>query len=286
MTTRRTEADWTPEVVRRFWNRFAVQAEHESCYFSHQVGPALVRILELAGALRGRILDFGCGPGYLLRAICEQPGVRGYGVDYSPVSVEQTCKRVGPLASFGGARVLDAFPAPFDGDFFDAITCIETLEHVPSPALQPLLAEIARLLKPSGTALFTTPCDEDFDRAQAYCPFCDSEFHRMQHFRAFSPTEVREALHAAGFEVVFCAGVNLERFQTAPPRALIDYSARDVARAVYAGTRGALGDLAGRLVQAPFPHNRAFTARLSPGSNLVAVARKRLGRPGAAPAGR
>lgn len=274
MTTRRTEADWTPEVVRRFWNWFAPRAEHEDVYFSRQVGAALVRILRLAGALRGKILDFGCGPGYLLHAICEQSDVLGYGVDYSPVSVERTCKRVGSLANFRGASVIDGFPVPFDAEFFDAITCIETIEHVPSRDLEPLLREIFRLLKPAGTALFTTPCDEDFDGAQSYCPFCDSEFHRMQHLRPFGPADLREALEAAGFEVVFCAGVNLWRFQAARRRALIDYSARDVARALYTNARGALGEFAERVVQEPFPHNFAFKARLTPGNNLVAVTRK------------
>jgi SAM-dependent methyltransferase len=49
----------------------------------------------------------------------------------------------------------DAARTPFASGAFDAVVCTELLEHVPDP--QPVLAEIARVLRPGGIVLITAP---------------------------------------------------------------------------------------------------------------------------------
>lgn len=271
---KRTAEDWTPEAIRRFWEWQAPRPETQKQYFSRQVGRALARVLRLAGGLRGEVLDFGCGPGYLLQRMCQGGATRAYGVDYSPGSVEETRKRLGSERSFGGAEAIDALPTQFPDGKFDAVTCIETVEHLRDGQLGALLAELLRLMKPGGTAMFTTPCSEDLERAQAYCPFCDSEFHNMQHMRVFSPADLHDTLTAAGFDVKFCEGIDLWRFQPPKGRKLVDYSLRDVvgglARSVGKGL-AATGDM---ISSRPFPENRAFRRCVKPGPHLVAVAVK------------
>ena len=48
-----------------------------------------------------------------------------------------------------------AFDLPFSDDEFDAVIFTEAIEHFVAPA--PAVAEIARVLKPGGIALVTTP---------------------------------------------------------------------------------------------------------------------------------
>lgn len=51
--------------------------------------------------------------------------------------------------------VSDILDIPVDTDSFDAVMCIEVLEHVPAPV--EALRELSRVLKPGGTLLVTAP---------------------------------------------------------------------------------------------------------------------------------
>lgn len=51
--------------------------------------------------------------------------------------------------------VCDIVDIPEETDSFDAVMCIEVLEHVPAPV--DALKELARLLKPGGTLIVTAP---------------------------------------------------------------------------------------------------------------------------------
>jgi 2-polyprenyl-3-methyl-5-hydroxy-6-metoxy-1,4-benzoquinol methylase len=55
------------------------------------------------------------------------------------------------------ARVdlLEDLPLPLESASFDVVLCYETIEHVPDPAV--FLQEIARVLRPGGTLVLSTP---------------------------------------------------------------------------------------------------------------------------------
>lgn len=274
MLQKRTADDWTPEAIRRFWDWYSPRPETQKRYFSRQVGRALTRVLQLSGGLKGRVLDFGCGPGYLLQRMCERSGVTCEGVDFSPRSIEETRKRLEGVKNFAGAQAIDKLPTPLAAARFDGLTCIETVEHLTDSQLNELLGEVLRVLKPGGIALFSTPFNEDLERSQNYCPFCESEFHNMQHLRSFEPAELHDTLTASGFDVLFCEGLDLWRFQKGKGRKLVDYSMRDVFGSIARGfvkTGAALGDA---LSSRAFPDKRAFRSRVRLGPHLIAMARK------------
>lgn len=72
----------------------------------------------------GRLLDIGCGPGWLLRAAAGR-GLEAWGIDLSARAL-QMARQVVPEArlSAGSAAHL-AFP----NNYFDYLTCIGVLEH-------------------------------------------------------------------------------------------------------------------------------------------------------------
>lgn len=121
----------------------------------HDINPLRLDWIDQAIGLAGkRILDVGCGGGLLSEGMAvrganvtgidlsEKPlGVArlhllesGQKVDYRKISVE---------------HLADEMPAAFD-----AVTCLEMLEHVPNPSS--VIAACARLVKPGGQVFLST----------------------------------------------------------------------------------------------------------------------------------
>jgi 2-polyprenyl-3-methyl-5-hydroxy-6-metoxy-1,4-benzoquinol methylase len=55
----------------------------------------------------------------------------------------------------GKTGVFESIPIPFENSSFDVILCYETIEHMPCP--EDFVAELARLIKPGGLLVLTTP---------------------------------------------------------------------------------------------------------------------------------
>ena len=86
--------------------------------------------------VKGTLLDIGCGENLLVK----QYGT-GIGVDVYP---------------WKGIDVLvDTTHLPFPSDFFDTITLIASLNHIPSQIRNKVLSEVKRVLKDDGKVLLT-----------------------------------------------------------------------------------------------------------------------------------
>jgi SAM-dependent methyltransferase len=104
----------------------------------------------------GDVLDLGCGAGdSVVQFRNVDPGVRWIGVDLER-SPEVTLRRRtdAEFVTFDGVHL------PFDDASFDAVYCKQVLEHVREPA--PLLAEVARVLRPGGAFAGSTSQLEPF----------------------------------------------------------------------------------------------------------------------------
>ena len=91
----------------------------------------------------GRLLDLGCGA-KPYRAMFPQCA------SYVGIERPGTLSRSRVVDVWGDALVL-----PFASRSFDTVLCNEVLEHVPEPSH--LFAEAARVLRPGGILLLTTP---------------------------------------------------------------------------------------------------------------------------------
>jgi 2-polyprenyl-6-hydroxyphenyl methylase/3-demethylubiquinone-9 3-methyltransferase len=106
------------------------------------------------GGRAARVLDIGCGGGFLARALASE-GHRVCGLDFSLGSLRAAR---GP-APFSVAHVPayvagDAYRLPFPDAAFDAVCALDFLEHVSAPARA--IAEAARVLRPGGLFFFHT----------------------------------------------------------------------------------------------------------------------------------
>lgn len=95
-----------------------------------------------------RILEVGCGRGHLTKRLLEL-GADAIGIDANPHAAEH--------AVTDGVRTMDAAALEFGADSFDKIVSVHAIEHI--PPIEEAFAEMARVLKPGGQALFIYPAE-------------------------------------------------------------------------------------------------------------------------------
>lgn len=87
----------------------------------------------------------------------------------------------------------DAQRLPFGSQSFDFVTCVEAIEHVERP--ERLVAEVRRVLKPGGVAVFTTPQRGHDGKLQD--PFHAREFDQRELDALLSERFREVEVHAA-----------------------------------------------------------------------------------------
>lgn len=91
----------------------------------------------------GKVLDLGCGVGHSYHLLAPRETV---GVDADADALEGQERQT---------VVADMRALPFADESFASVLAVQSIEHVPDPAR--VLAEVARVLEPGGTAVLVTP---------------------------------------------------------------------------------------------------------------------------------
>ena len=184
----------------------------------HALNPARLGYVAERVALRdASVLDVGCGGGLLSEALAGE-GARVTAIDLAPELIK--IAKLHRLES--GVEVdyrLSAVEALADEQpgSFDAITCMEMLEHVPDPAS--VLSACAALLKPGGrlfvSTLNRTPAA--FALAIVGAEYVAGVLPKGTHqYRDFiKPSELASWLRAAGLELEDVSGLMYEPWRNA-----------------------------------------------------------------------
>ncbi|HKY95208.1 MAG TPA: methyltransferase domain-containing protein [Kiloniellales bacterium] len=107
---------------------------------------------------RSALLDLACGSGRPTLRIAERTGCRVCGLDLHAEGIANAARLAASLglearASFQVGNA--ALPLPFADASFDALTCIDAINHLPDR--RRVLAQWRRVLKIGGRLLFTDP---------------------------------------------------------------------------------------------------------------------------------
>ena len=121
----------------------------------HEINPLRLGLVDRVVSLQGkRVLDVGCGGGILSESMSSM------GAEVTGIDLGEKALKVAQLHGLeSGVKVdyrrisVEALAAEMP-ESFDAVTCMEMLEHVPDPAA--VVEACTRLVKPGGTVFFST----------------------------------------------------------------------------------------------------------------------------------
>jgi 2-polyprenyl-6-hydroxyphenyl methylase/3-demethylubiquinone-9 3-methyltransferase len=176
----------------------------------HDLNPARLSYIADRVALKGaRVLDVGCGGGILSEAI-SAAGAQVTGIDLAPrvLDVARLHLHESNLTVDYREISVEALAAAEPGAF-DAITCMEMLEHVPDPGS--VIAASAALLKSGGRLFLSTlnRTPQAFGIAIVGAEYVAGLLPRGTHHYAqfIRPSELAAALRAAGLELEDVSGL-------------------------------------------------------------------------------
>ena len=121
----------------------------------HDINPVRLAYISQRIALTGKkVLDVGCGGGLLSEALAAC-GARVTGIDMAEASLAaaHAHMQVSGLTINYRQITAEALAGDTPGDY-DAVVCMELLEHVPRPAS--IIDACARLVRPNGDLFFAT----------------------------------------------------------------------------------------------------------------------------------
>jgi SAM-dependent methyltransferase len=151
---------------------------------------------------RGRVLDYGCGAGHIVRLMRSQ-GLDAHGCEvFYGGNTERTFEnRAADIAPF--IHKIENGLIPFPDASFDAVTTNQVLEHVED--FDAVLKEIARVLKPGGQLLALFPDKSIWREGHCGIPF-QHWFPKASRRRKILYAAALRAL-GAGFHKDECPGV-------------------------------------------------------------------------------
>lgn len=134
---------------------------------------------ELVNGKNNRILDLGCGPGYMGALFARENNV---------LFGDSDAKNLVKIK--GEQIVLDGRNLPFKDDVFDYVICADVLEHVYED--DKVLDNIYRVIKRGGKAIITVP---------AYKSLYGAHDKLIGHFRRYDKDEFVQLAMSRGYRI-------------------------------------------------------------------------------------
>jgi 2-polyprenyl-6-hydroxyphenyl methylase / 3-demethylubiquinone-9 3-methyltransferase len=200
----RAEIDKFAALANRWWDENGPQKP------LHHLNPARLNYVAKQIPLRGKkILDVGCGGGLLSEALARE------GADVVALDLAEELIEIAKLHLYEShlkveyrLQSVESLAEEIPGQF-DAITCMEMLEHVPDPSS--ILRACEKLLKPGGklyiSTLNRTPAAfaVAIVGAEYLANLLPKGTHEYQKF--IKPSELASWCRAEGFNVLDISGL-------------------------------------------------------------------------------
>ncbi|PCG19262.1 hypothetical protein KQ44_03815 [Brachyspira sp. G79] len=140
----------------------------------------------------GKLLDIGCGPGYLMIE-AKNLGFDVYGIEVGEKAANIAKEKFGDDKIYNG--ILEK--SDFNHNYFDIIMMSDVLEHVENPL--ELFKISYDLLKQDGYVVITTPNTNSFT-----CRIMKSKWshYNIEHIHYFNKKSIEKLSSITGFEII------------------------------------------------------------------------------------
>lgn len=153
------------------------------CLVDLQLGTIVKELRPSLEQVTGRVLDVGAGQSPWRAWLPASTNYQGIDVGYA--------NEFGMKDGHSDIIYYDGRLMPFGDATFDAVLCIEVLEHAEDPQL--LITEIARVLRPQGTLLLTVPWSaRQHHLPHDYHRFTRERLHALFMQNGFYSVDIRE----------------------------------------------------------------------------------------------
>lgn len=153
-------------------------------------------IQKVVKPVEGAWLDVGCHSGTFTEKILAKIGSKKlYGIDVSPSAIKKISKRF----PFGKFEVANAHHLPYKDNTFEAVFCLEMLEHVDDPVQ--VLSEVKRVLKKNGYVVALVPTDNFLFRLVWFIWTTYYPVWRHAHVQSFRGGSLPEVMKKVGLKV-------------------------------------------------------------------------------------
>lgn len=181
----------------------------------HDINPLRLDYIDRIVGLNGkRVLDVGCGGGILSESMSKR-GAEVLGIDLGEKALKVAqLHKLETGAKVDYRLVAVETLAEEQPESFDAVTCMELLEHVPDPGA--IVAACAKLVKPGGTVFFSTlnrnPKSYLFAviGAEYVLQMLPKGTHQYEKF--IKPSELSTWCRSAGLDVAGLCGMSYNPF--------------------------------------------------------------------------
>ncbi|MEX1199153.1 MAG: bifunctional 2-polyprenyl-6-hydroxyphenol methylase/3-demethylubiquinol 3-O-methyltransferase UbiG [Methylophaga sp.] len=177
----------------------------------HQINPLRLQFIKDRTDLKvAKIIDVGCGGGILTESLALS-GADATGIDMGelPLEIAHLHALEAGLNINYQQTTAEAMAANHP-DEFDAVTCMEMLEHVPDP--QAIIAACAQMVKPGGDVYFSTlnRNPKAWLLAIVGAEYIANMLPKGTHdyARFIKPSELARACREAGLTVSAIAGIS------------------------------------------------------------------------------
>jgi 2-polyprenyl-6-hydroxyphenyl methylase/3-demethylubiquinone-9 3-methyltransferase len=181
----------------------------------HEINPLRLNWIDQCAPLKGkRVIDVGCGGGILAESMAKR-GATVTGIDLSekPLAVAKLHGIESGIA-VDYLLVSAEDTAAQESGAFDAVTCMEMLEHVPAPAST--VRACATMVKPGGDVFFSTinRNPKSFAFAIVGAEYVLNMLPKGTHeyARFITPSELASMARDAGLQPIAFRGMNYNPF--------------------------------------------------------------------------
>jgi ubiquinone/menaquinone biosynthesis C-methylase UbiE len=169
--------NWDLEAQRRFWNEWDARYLQDATIGTDALrrGEAVLSLLQACSLENPRILELGCGNGWLAEKLVAYGPVTG--VDIADKAIEEARRRV-PSGTF---HVGDAMNLDLPDDIFNLVVTLEVFSHVPNQRL--FLKVMARVLRAGGYLILLTQNRTVYMRRRDINPPAEGQLRRWVTMR-------------------------------------------------------------------------------------------------------